>query len=408
MSAADDPTPPTTAAFSPTQNLSSRRQRKTVLVQQKSPLLIATPPQITRALAFSHPFVLPMSKFVGLLSWSSGDPWESFLLVAGFWVMVLLGDDIVRYAGPVIGVASLVAGMYSRRYSPLSTTSVTGERVKGHKKEPSEVNVRHQKSLDELVDTMNIFTARCNIMLEPLLELTDFLSTQQSATSATTRPALTTLFIRFLLVLPLWIALTLPPLRIITTQRVVLVVGTIFLTWHSRPARISRTILWRSSTVRRIVSATTGLSFLHTVVPGAKDQSLQRKSQWATATSVASDTGKLGGDNVKFTFAVYENQRRWLGLGWTSSLFAYERAPWTDDHLNPAQPKERFQLPLIEGGTAAWRWASGSEWRTEDAANSASPSSSKQAKSDAWIYYDNKVCQVPPARLQAADNMQVE
>src|SRR6266536_943994 len=97
-----DPNPPTVAAFSPT-TLSgtsiATKQRSTIIVHKKSPLLVATPPQVTRALAYSHPFVLPLNKLAGLLSWSSGDPWESFLLVAGFWAITLYGDDIVRWAG---------------------------------------------------------------------------------------------------------------------------------------------------------------------------------------------------------------------------------------------------------------------------------------------------------------------
>ncbi|MBN6743356.1 hypothetical protein JKG47_23435, partial [Acidithiobacillus sp. MC6.1] len=87
---------------------------------------------------------------------------------------------------------------------------------------------------------------------DPLLELTDFLSTQRTATSATTRPALTTLLIRILLVTPLWILLTLRPIQIITTKRIIIVAGTLFLTWHSRPNKVSRAILWRSALVRRI------------------------------------------------------------------------------------------------------------------------------------------------------------
>jgi Integral peroxisomal membrane peroxin len=399
----DDANPPTTASFSPAQSISSY-PRRNVLVHQNTPLLIATPPQVTRALAFSHPFLLPLNKFIGLLSWSSGDPWESFLLLAGFWAVVLWGSNIIIWTGPLMAVAGLMAGMYARRYSPLSTRG-DDKSMTGHKSRGTEGSMRHQKSLDEIVETLNTFTARCNLMLNPLLELTDFLSTQQTATSATTRPALTTLFIRLLLTLPLWIALTLPPLRVITAQRVVLVVGTIFLTWHSRPARISRAILWRSLSVRYIVSLVTGLEFGHPTGEQSVAASLlgRRRSQSAMASSVASSKkGRLNG-TVRFTFTVYENQRRWLGIGWTSSMFAYERAAWTDEHLNPAPPKERFQLPSVEGG-AKWRWVPGSEWRTETlpAKDSKNGTPAKGGEKDrkagsappkdtgGWIYYDNK------------------
>jgi len=118
--------PPTFAAFSPvtlSANTPSRSARRsTILVHQKSPLLLATPPQVTRALAYSHPFLLPLNKFVGLLTWSTGDPWQSFLLLSAFWAVCLYGDILVKRAGPIVVGVALIVGMYGRRYSPLSTS----------------------------------------------------------------------------------------------------------------------------------------------------------------------------------------------------------------------------------------------------------------------------------------------
>ncbi|KAI9051263.1 hypothetical protein LZ554_005364 [Drepanopeziza brunnea f. sp. 'monogermtubi'] len=402
--ASNDPNPPTVASFSPvtlSNTTSATKQRSTILVHQKSPLLIATPPQITRALAYSHPFLLPLNQFVGLLTWTSGDPWESFLLVASFWGVVLYGDVLMRLAGPVVVVMGLILGMYSRRYSPLSSTGWTGEKQKkGHKKADLEAtNIKHQKTLDEIVETLKVFTARCNILLDPLLELTDFLSTQRTATSATTRPALTTLLIRILLVTPLWILLTLSPIQIITTKRIVLVTGTIFLTWHSRPNRVTRTILWRSALVRRACAVVTGLRFADSVAPqatGSDMPALPPRPQPGMTQLAASAAAKRRPDatGVRFTFILYENQRRWVGLGWTTSLFAYERAAWTDEHLNPAPAKEEFELPDVDSTAARWRWVEGSRWLVEGAAES--DEGGTKAKSDTvdggqgWIYYDNK------------------
>lgn len=401
-----DPNPPTIAAFSPvtlSHASSANKQRSTILVHQKSPLLLATPPQITRALAYSHPFLLPLNKLAGLITWTSGDPWESFLLVASFWAFVLYGDVVMRYAGPLVVVIGLILGMYSRRYSPLSSTSWTGEKQKkGHKRVESEMtNTKHQKTLDEIVETLKIFTSRCNVLLDPLLQLTDFLSTQRTATSATTRPALTTLLIRILLVTPIWIILTLPPIQVITTKRIALVTGTIFLTWHSRPNRIARTILWRSSLVRRICTAITGLHLTDELSPAASGNDgkpplpprTSSSSADATLVADAAITRRLEAPGVKFTFIIYENQRRWVGLGWTTSLFAYERSAWTDEHLNPVPPKEEFELPDVEGGGARWRWVKGSRWRVEGAAEHDEGGSNPKAESDGgagWIYYDNK------------------
>lgn len=402
-----DPNPPTIAAFSPSTTSgysASTKQRSTIIVHKKSPLLIATPPQITRALAHSHPFLLPLNKLLGLLSWSTDDPWESFLLVAVFWGVTLYGDEILRYGGPIILVTFIILGMYSRRYSPLSSTSKTGEKL-GHKRENSESSPQH-KSLDEIVEALQELIGRCNVLLEPFLVMTDFLSTQRTPTSATTRPALTTLFIRILLVTPGWILLTLPPFYILTSQRVILMIGTIVLSWHSRPAKITRVILWRSVFLRRVAGIITGLNF---PMPGSdKPPPLpaRRKSQANLASEVATKSRSPG---VRFTFILYENQRRWIGLGWTTSLFAGERGPWTDEHLNTAPAKDEFELPDVEGGIARWRWLDGSDWQIENGdakqykrsgsktgpAGSLSPTTPRSAGADeadggGWIYYDNK------------------
>lgn len=408
-----DPNPPTFAAFSPTSSSgysATSKQRSTIIVHKKSPLLVATPPQITRALAHSHPFLLPLNKLVGLLSWSTQDPWESYLLVALFWAVTLYGSEVIRFASPVLIVLTLILGMYSRRYSPLSSTTKTGDKrpSRGDRPESSGSSTSNHKTLDEIVDTLQEFTARCNILLGPFLNLTDFLSTQTTPTAATTRPALTTLFIRVILVTPVWILLTLPPFYILTPRRVLLAVGTIVLTWHSRPARVSRVILWRSVLVRKSAAFVTGLN-LDTSSKLHPDSSLRpglgprNASQTGLALEIATKK-RPDSSGVRFTFILYENQRRWLGLGWTTSLFAYERGPWSDEHLNPAPSKDEFELPSVEGGHARWRWVEGSAWKVERGDSKKHKRAASQIKTGAtgtagkdadgdgggWIYYDNK------------------
>lgn len=447
--------PPTYASFSPA-NLSTAasaaKRRSTILVHQKSPLLLATPPQITRALAYSHPFLLPLNKLVGLLTWTTGDPWESFLVLVVFWAAVQYGDVVVRFAGPIVVVVGIIGGMYGRRYSPLSSSGWTehasttnwkdkktagastgsggggggGGAANGGTYQSEVTSTKHQKTLDEIVDTVKVFTTRCNILLEPLLGMTDFLSTQRTATSATTRPALTTLFVRIMAITPVWVALTLAPPRIITTKRVVLVFGTLLLTWHSRVCRVSRTLLWRSATVRRMARLVTGLQFQEPakpkpeaangkkttnddpaasktktktktktklpaetakISPSALTEALKRSGR-SGATDTATDTGDTG---VRFTFIIYENQRRWLGLGWTNSLFAYERAAWTDEHNNSVPPRDEFELPEVEDGHAKWRWVDGSKWRVDGAPDLDEADYDTDAGKNGWVFYDNKV-----------------
>lgn len=394
---------PTVASFSPaSKTYSASRQHQTIVIHKKSPLLLATPPQITKALAYSHPFILPLNRLVGLLSWTTDDPWESFLLLAGFWAVTLYGEYLVRWTGPPLVVALLVLGMYSRRFSPLSSTTWPGEKnVKGHVRKSSDNKIKHQKSLDEIVDTLRLFTSRCNILLDPFLRLTDFLSTQRTATSATTGPALMTLFTRILMLTPVWFVLALYPFYVVTTQRVVLTFGTIALSWHSKPARASRTILWRSRFVRHTCSVVTGLQFaeIQPQIKASPKQATHNANDIAArlaatrTKTIGTEATKSGG--VRFTFVLYENQRRWLGIGWTGSMLSYERAAWTDDHLNMAVSKDQFRLPTVEGGVARWQWVEGSDWAVEggDDETEPTPADDKHNSVDTdggWIYYDNK------------------
>ncbi|KAG8426487.1 hypothetical protein J3459_008092 [Metarhizium acridum] len=414
--------PPTYASFSPV-TLSSKTpsrsaRRSNILVHQKSPLLLATPPQVTRALAYSHPFLLPLNKFVGLLTWSTGDPWQSFLLLSAFWLVVLYGDVVVRRAGPVVIGLVIIAGMYGRRYSPLSssgwaeparptkdassvsTASAAGSHGEGasskkakHQRAASEItSTKHQKTLDEIVETLKEFTGRCNVLMEPLLEMTDFLSTQRTPTSATTKPALTAMFVRLLIVTPFWLALTMPPFHVITTRRVVLVFGTIILTWHSTPLRVTRTLLWRSSLVRRSAAAITGLRFDGPLKTGHKLAAEAAKSHAAAAGKGNRKAGRSKSSGVKFTFIIYENQRRWVGLGWTASLFAYERPAWTDEHNNPVPSRDEFELPDVEDGSRMrWQWVEGSQWRVDGVPDENGPVDyDGEEGKNGWIYYDNK------------------
>ncbi|ROT42658.1 Pex24p-domain-containing protein [Sodiomyces alkalinus F11] len=439
--------PPTYASFSPvtlssnTPSRSSRSRPSTILVHQKSPLLLATPPQITRALAYSHPFLLPLNKAVGLLSWTTSDPWESFLVVCAFWAVVIYGDMVIRVAGPIVLVLTLILAMYGRRFSPLSSASQADALSRDADASRSQPNnpgraragseatsTRHHKTLDEMVETLKEFTGRCNVLLGPALELTDFLSTQRTPTSATTRPALIALFVRILFCTPFWYALTLPPMRIITTRRVILLIGTLVLTWHARIMRVARAILWRSASVRRTVALVTGLRF-ESPVRSSSSSSPSSSSSSSSTTGTAGEgrpddvvittsggtvrkpaqnseseltralrrrdhrPGGGGGRDagVKFTFIIYENQRRWVGLGWTQSLFAYERAAWTDEHNNPVPSKDVFELPEVEEETRMhWRWVEGSTWRVDGVKDDGKEVDydDEQGK-NGWIYYDN-------------------
>ncbi|KAL0096429.1 integral peroxisomal membrane peroxin-domain-containing protein [Phycomyces blakesleeanus] len=70
-----------------------------------------------------------------------------------------------------------------------------------------------------------------------------------------------------------------------------------------------------------------------------------------------------------FQFEVFENQRWWLGMGWTTNMMPSERTAWTDNQLMPILSKEKFDLPEPTEAnptmrvitSKSWSWAD-SEW----------------------------------------------
>ncbi|KAF9349425.1 peroxisome- protein [Mortierella sp. NVP85] len=94
-----------------------------------------------------------------------------------------------------------------------------------------------------------------------------------------------------------------------------------------------------------------------------------------------------------YKFVLYENQRWWLGLEWTPMMLPNDRAPWTDDHLEPTQSKSSFQLPpphvaheaipnqpnRVLRKSQEWRWLD-PHWRLKLGTDS---------DTDGWEYANN-------------------
>ncbi|KAI5815139.1 integral peroxisomal membrane peroxin-domain-containing protein [Pyronema omphalodes] len=412
MSTTDPSEPPTIAPFSTVPS-----SRSSFQVHQKSPLLVATPPNVTRALSKAFPWVRALDRVVALLTWTSADPWESFLLVSGFWAITLYGDVLLRWVGGLVIVVAIIGAMVARRW---------------HLRDEG-------TTLDEILATLNRVNDRISVLFSPFNSLLNVLSSQKpdDATSATTRPALTRMAIRVAVLTPVWLSLAIWPFHIITPRRIVLFIGTLLLTWHSRPAKVSRTILWRSATFRYLSEQLTGLTLAPPPAPpalpprdGKGDKALADRKDSSAATTPSPAAASLtrtlntavsptrqtttitpttnSSPGVKFTFSIYENQRRWLGVGWTSTLFPNERMPWTDEHLQPCPPPEEFELPPTVGEKVHWRWVEGEDWEVEASVNTvASANSAHDGKhstkqdlkdklggpgeqGEGWWYYDNK------------------
>lgn len=226
-------------------------------------------------------------------------------------------------------------------------------------------------TLDAIVHTLSNVTSRINLFLSPIRGLS--LNTQD-----VTRLLFTTLFLT-----PIYTTIA---FFIVSPRIIIMITGVIILTYHSVYARVTRAVLWRSRTVRLLTFYLTGLDF-----SGSKFHADSTSKLSKSVLGVQSTDGKP----VRFTYVLYENQRRWLGIGWTANLLAYERAPWSDEFLNESTAPDVFKLPEDDNLGVEWRWVD-KTWKldlTNDGALVVSGSKYKTktdpGPNDGWIFYDN-------------------
>ena len=332
---------------------------------QSSPLLSSTPPTVSKSLIRSYPYLLFANKILGVLTWTNDNTWLSICLVLSCILLVSYFETIIIYLGHV-----LIAGIISL-YVLLNN----------HLQKEEESN----PTLDDMVQSLTTLSVRMDMLLFPItsLNLTAY---------DLKRLLFTTIFLS-----PIYIIISyfiLPP-------RTMILWLIIFLTtYHSSWSRVTRKILWKSKTVRLLCFYITGLDFasqygdknsLFKLAMNKTNKKLQEVYSKSDGSS-----GSKGGGAIRFTYVLYENQRRWLGIGWTSNLLSYERAPWTDEFLNESQQPDEFELPLLNDDSGMyWRWVD-KTWRldlTNDASIQLSSSKAKTTANpkpdDGFIYYDN-------------------
>lgn len=321
---------------------------------ESSPILTSTPPTVSKALVKLYPYLIVCNEVLGLLTWTGEDIWKSILMVISFVASVLYFQPLVRYFGHLLFVAVLWG------YSVLDTFV--------------EETIKDRPTLDDIVHIITCICSKADLLLSPLSVWTG---------NDIKRMLLTMAFLS-----PIYVIIS---LFIISSQKLVLISGVYLLTYHSSWSRVTRKLLWKVRLVRLLVFYITGLDLSgvnrH---KGGIFAAVHRKVKGLSSKSVSSNDGKP----IRFTYVLYENQRRWLGIGWTSNMLSYERNSWTDEFLNEAPSPEQFKLPEETSGMA-WRWVD-KTWRldmTNDGAiqlpSSRPKTTAQPSQDDGFIYYDN-------------------
>lgn len=344
---------------------------------QTSPLLSSTPPTVAKALIKAYPYLLIVNKTLSIFTWTNDDYWVNIVLMCVWGFGTLYFETVVTWFGHIVivGIITLYALLNYR----------IEEETKLH------------PTLDDVVQALTTTCIKADLLLAPITSLS--LNAYDIK-----RLLFTTVFLT-----PLYLIIT---FLVITPRTVLLMAGLYVLTYNSTYLRVTRKLLWKIKLARLLVFYLTGLDFSrarnHSLFAAAFAK-VQKNTLFNSEGNL--DESGDGHKSVRFTYAIYENQRRWLGIGWTSNLLSYERTPWTDEFLNELSSIDTFQLPNPENNNysfgsqqsnqltlngAKWRWVD-KTWRL-DLTNDGSITlpNSKRSKTTAnpgpdegFIFYDN-------------------
>ncbi|RKP11934.1 Peroxin/Dysferlin domain-containing protein [Piptocephalis cylindrospora] len=102
-------------------------------------------------------------------------------------------------------------------------------------------------------------------------------------------------------------------------------------------------------------------------------------------------------DGLEVVCRLVENQRYWIGLGWTTRLLLTDPYPWQDMEGNEAPPPEAYILPegsmtggkeLSTEGMVRLHWAWSNPWSISRALTSEDTMSRERTDPEGWRYSD--------------------
>ncbi|KAG7854366.1 hypothetical protein KL919_005160 [Ogataea angusta] len=297
--------------------------------------LLNMPPMIISTLYTAFPAIYLLDKVLAFLTWTNDDPYTNFIVIAIYIMVVKYWTVVACTVLPALIALGTCASLWFLKTTIDDLRSETAA-----------------PTIEEIIDTLINMQARFSYFVEPFscfgsLSGSDYFNLGFSLIAIT----------------PCYIWLM---TRIFTVRSFLLVFGVAWLSFHSSWSVATRHLLWRSIVIRKILTFATGLKF-----------SLVDKDIELTVLNDFQISNVGTGKTVEFR--ILQNQRRWLGVGWSNTLLPFERGPFTTEDLEKSWDSlESFQFPDITQATCRWRWLD-ANWKTDDTF----------APGEGWIYCNN-------------------
>ncbi|QWU88791.1 hypothetical protein CA3LBN_003099 [Candidozyma haemuli] len=334
--------------------------------------LLVENPILASALSNIFPYLLLMDNLLEIFTWTNGDPYQNFLFITGYSVLVLYWHTLRFVALPLLIAASFSSIVW--RTSTIMRDSKYGEKP----------------TIDEVLQTLHNITVRFDLFFRPARHV------------RFTRKNYLKFVISAILVTPAHAAVA----RTFLSPTVLTwLIGVFFLTYHSPWAYTIRHLLWRSLYIRLLAYYMTGLDIKISTDEGKEKVhgGISRvHSPSATDVEDEDSSAPIITDN-DFTivkkviaspkqlrqtvrFDILENERRWFGFGWSKLLLPNERASYCYEQSmrpSPDPQDDDFEFPVCEHDLYkyTWQWMD-ERWELDLEFN-------KSRYKTGWVYYDS-------------------
>lgn len=333
-------------------------------------------PILASALSNIFPYLLLIDNLLEIITWTNEDAYQNFLIVVMFSIIVLYWHIVSIAVLPFLLCLTFSAVVWS-------ISSVIHD---------SKYN--EKPTIDEVLHTLHNITVRFELLLRPIQH---FYLGPSNFVKAFFMTALLTPFHLFMV------------RKVLQPTGFFWILGLFMLTYHSPWSYSIRRLLWRSVYIRIIAFYITGIDIkldrknknhhrgVSRVQSAATSDIEDAQSSTIKSTQMLADFKILKKYIVSPTklkqtvlFEILENERRWLGIGWSKFTLPNERPNYCyNQSMQPAPPvsdsdsSEDFPFPVFENDlyTYVWDW-NDEVWTVDSEYN-------KGKNNEGWIYYDN-------------------
>lgn len=335
------------------------------------------PPNLLRSIVHLRSVARVINLWLGLFTWTYPNRWLNSFVLCIFWI-VCLHPQLFLVTGVPLTIWLLI---YNAPDVP------TDPQVGAYASEQRDTRSLHLSKdlIGSAVSEVDQLKARIEIVRQAWLVFYYRLGQIRSESFPPNEQAATASRLARVILWPILLVILCP------SRLLVLLIGTLVLSWHSPALRVTRIVLSRSTILCSVFSMLTGLRL------GGWSQEHRQSSLLEAVQKQRSDAEKhkkgKRDESVIFSYSICENQRKWIGIGWTASLFPNERVMFYDEiACEPCPAPDKFELPKpkvehLDASTikvTRWVWVD-PEWVPVVHSKEPEP----KTDDDGWMYMDN-------------------